>query len=176
MRIGEKITKQDLRLIYEQYYDELIKYLYYRSGIMDLAEDIVQELFVKLWEKRDLIKRETLKSFLYTMASNMMVNHFKRRKVMYNHQNQITKNQITEYKSPHFILEEKEFENKLNKIISALPDGYREVFLMHRIDEFTYQEIAIRLNIGVKAVEKRMSKSIKIIKEQLINKKLTKKS
>ena len=174
--MGEKITKQDLRLIYEQYYDELIKYLYYRSGIMDLAEDIVQELFVKLWEKRDLIKRETLKSFLYTMASNMMVNHFKRRKVMYNHQNQITKNQITEYKSPHFILEEKEFENKLNKIISALPDGYREVFLMHRIDEFTYQEIAIRLNIGVKAVEKRMSKSIKIIKEQLISKKLTKKS
>ena len=176
MRIGEKITKQDLRLIYEQYYDELIKYLYYRSGIMDLAEDIVQELFVKLWEKRDLIKKETLKSFLYTMASNMMMNHFKRRKVMYNHQNQISKDQITEYKSPHFILEEKEFENKLNKIISALPDGYREVFLMHRIDEFTYQEIAIRLNIGVKAVEKRMSKSIKIIKEQLIIKKLTKKS
>ena len=62
---------------------------------------------------------------------------------------------------------EKEFENKLNNAIKALPDGCREVFLMNRIDKLKYGEIAARLDLSVKAIEKRMSKAIGILKEQL---------
>ena len=56
---------------------------------------------------------------------------------------------------------------KLNQVIKALPDGCREVFLMNRIDKLKYDEIAERLELSVKAIEKRMSKALGIIKEQL---------
>ena len=69
--------------------------------------------------------------------------------------------------SPQFSLEEKEFEQKLNDSLKVLPDGCREVFLMNRIDKLKYDEIAQRLDLSVKAIEKRMSKAISILKEQL---------
>ena len=76
MRVSKKLTKKDLRDLYEQYFEPLRGFLYYRTGNFELAEDLVQEVFVKVWDNRDNIKFETVKSLLYTMANNLMINHF----------------------------------------------------------------------------------------------------
>ena len=141
--------------------------MYYKTGDIDLAEDLVQEVFIKVWEKRAEIKMETVKSLLYIIANNLMINHFKHQQVVGNHQSSEGKKRLSEYNSPQFVLEEKEFEKKLNRVLDALPDGCREVFLMNRIDKLKYAEIAERLDLSVKAIEKRMSKAISIIKNQL---------
>jgi len=94
------------------------------------------------------------------------MNHFNHQKVVQRHQNEAPVAD-RHASTPQFELEEKEFEEQLNNSISALPEGCREVFLMNRIDKLKYTEIAERLELSVKAVEKRMSKAISILKEKL---------
>lgn len=167
MEAARSFTKNDLKEVYDQYFESLRSFLYYKTGDIDLAEDLVQEVFIKVWNKRDDIKKETVKSLLYTMANNMMINHFKHKQVVMHHQGEVIAQNRKEIASPQFVLEEKEFEEKLNNVISSMPEGCKEVFLMNRIEKLKYDEIAQRLELSVKAIEKRMSKAISIIKEEL---------
>lgn len=167
MEVEKNFTKNDLKEVYDQHFESLRGFLYYKTGDIELAEDLVQEVFIKIWQKRADIKKETIKSLLFTIGNNLMINHYKHKQVVMGHQGDVIAQNKTEFKSPQFVLEEKEFEAKLNAVIEALPDGCREVFLMNRIDKLKYDEIAERLELSVKAIEKRMSKAISIIKEHL---------
>lgn len=166
MKATRGFNKEDLKSIYDKYFEALRGFLYYKSGDIEVAEDLVQEVFLKVWEKREEIEKGTVKSLLYTMCNNLLVNYFNHQKVVQKHQKEAPTSEKNA-STPQFVLEEKEFETKLNNIISSLPDGCREVFLMNRIDKLKYVEIAERLGLSVKAVEKRMSKAISILKEKL---------
>ncbi|MBV6646932.1 MAG: sigma-70 family RNA polymerase sigma factor [Cyclobacteriaceae bacterium] len=159
--------KEDLKNAYDEYFPVLRNFLYYKTRDTDLSEDLVQEVFIKVWEKRDTIRKDTIKSLLYTMANNLLMNHFNHLKVIHHHEAESGLNESEVVNSPEFVYEEKEFEVKLNMVLQKIPDGSREVFLMNRIDKLKYDEIAKRLEISVKAVEKRMSKALAIIKEEL---------
>ncbi|MEQ9298011.1 MAG: RNA polymerase sigma-70 factor [Cyclobacteriaceae bacterium] len=160
-------SKQDLKSAYDLYFEGLRNFLYYKSGDMALAEDLVQEVFIKVWEKRNTIAKDTLKSLLYTMARNLMINHYNHMKVVKTHVDREVVAESVEVQTPQFKMEEKEFGEKLKRVLEKMPDGSREVFLMNRIDRVKYDAIASRLEISVKAVEKRMSKALSIIREEL---------
>lgn len=160
-------TKEDLREVYETYFESIRNFLYYKSGDIDLSSDIVQEVFIKVWEKRDDIKRETLKSLLFTIANNLLMNHFNHMKVVRAHEGESSAASDKEVNTPQFQMEEQEFGDRLKAVLDKIPDTSREVFLMNRIEKIKYDEIAERLDISVKAVEKRMSKAIAILRENL---------
>ncbi len=159
--------KQDLRTAYDTHFEGLRNFLYYKSGNMALAEDLVQEVFIKVWEKRSTIEKETLKSLLYTIANNMLLNHFNHMKVVKSHAEGESKAVHSTSQTPQFQMEEEEFGKKLQRVLEKIPEGSREVFLMNRIEKIKYDEIATRLELSVKAVEKRMSKALSVIKEEL---------
>lgn len=94
-----------------------------------------------------------------------MINQLKRRQLQFKFQNQ--KQPTQDVKDAVYMIEMQEFDARLQKVLAAIPDGAREVFLMNRIEDMKYREIADRLGISVKAVEKRMSKALQIIREQL---------
>jgi len=151
--------------IFDQYFEAIRNYVYFMCSDSNLAEDIAQDSFVKLWNNRDAIVMSTVKSYLYTIARNLTLNQIKRNKLKYNFLAQTEFG--TENESPEFALEQKEFKEKLENVIASIPEGNREVFLMNRIEGLKYAEIADRLGLSVKAVEKRMSKALKIIKEHI---------
>ncbi len=132
---------------------------------MELAEDLVQDVFLQLWEKKDSIKDETVRAFLFTVAKNDFLKSTRRKKNDLKFRSAIFEN--SENKSPEYILEMKEFDEKLQRIISEIPEKSRAVFLMHRIDGMTYNEIAGNLKVTVKAIEKQMSKALSILNEKL---------
>ena len=167
MQADQTFNKVDLKRIYDEHFDGLRRFLYYKCGEMELAEDLVQEVFIKVWEKRAIIRKESVKSLLFTIANNLLMNHFNHMKVVRSHEGQEIQMGTGHAVSPQFVLEEKEFEEELNRVIGELPDGCREVFLMNRIDKLKYEEIAERLELSVKAIEKRMSKALSILKEEL---------
>jgi RNA polymerase sigma factor, sigma-70 family len=124
---------------------------------MDHAEDLVQEVFVILWEKRGTIKSENLKSYLYTIANNLYIDHYRHKNFNLNLKYDNTGNTS---ESPEYLLEQKEFDAKLQTAIASLSDKERTVFLMNRIDELTFKEIAESLEISVKTIEKRMHNAV----------------
>lgn len=165
---NNSFNKSDLKDCYDLYFEAIRNYIFFKVRDSALSEDIVQETFIKLWKNRENIRKETVKSLLYTIANNTVINHFNHLKVVRTHETEVvaTTGHSSEL-SPQYLLEEKEFEVKLNQIINMIPEGSREVFLMNRIEQLKYAEIAERLELSVKAVEKRMSKALMIIREQL---------
>jgi RNA polymerase sigma-70 factor (ECF subfamily) len=133
----------------------LRNFLFYKFGNKDQAEDLTQEAFIKLWQNCSSVSIEKAKSYIYTIANNSSLNEIKHQKVVLEYENNFTGADKT-YENPEFILEEKQFKDKLLKAIENLNETQRVAFLMHRIDGKKYNEIAEELNISVKAVEKRI--------------------
>ncbi len=158
------INKIEFEHVFNDWYEPIRNFIYYKSGDIRIAEDITQDVFMKVWEKSETIRLESIKSFLYTLANNMFLNRIE-------HQNVHLKFTVN-YKpalfneSPDFELELKEFNQHLQEAISRLDEKKRTVFLMNRIENYTYNEIAESLNITVKAVEKRMEKALSFLRGQ----------
>jgi RNA polymerase sigma factor (sigma-70 family) len=125
----------------------------------------VQETFVKFWENRKKVRPETLKTLLYTIATNLIKNEFKHNQVVYKFERNIQQPQLSEG-ADHKLLSD-EFNNKLQKALAQIPENARIVFLMNRIEGLTYSEIAARLGLSVKAIEKRMSEAIAVLRSKI---------
>lgn len=161
----QKLTPSDYRKLFDEYHDNIRNFLYFKTSNIGMAEDLTQDTFMKLWEVREKIDLKTVKSFLYTVAGNLAINKLKRQQLKYKFINQIDRKTSSE--NPEFIMEMKEYDEKLQSILELIPEGNRTVFLMNRIEGLKYREIAERLGIGIKAVEKRMSKALIVIREKL---------
>lgn len=144
--------------LFSSHAEALINFLYYKTGNYAGAEDLMQDAFATLWKECKKISFEKAKSFLFTVANNSFLNQVKHQKVVLKFE-QKGHSQLSNV-SPQFLLEEAEFKDRLEKAIRDLPEGQRAVFLMNRIDKMKYKEIAERLGLSVKAIEKRMHKAL----------------
>ena len=151
------------RQLFEAYYEPIRHFLYYKCGDMAEAEDLAQETFALAWGKRKSIRQEQAKSYLYTIATNLFINAAKHQQVVMRFQNIPRDDALAP--DPQFELEMKEFSERLTNTIASLPEKQREVFLMNRIEKMTYNEIAERLELSTKAVEKRMHQALKVLRE-----------
>ncbi len=161
------MTKENFKNIFDTYFDEIRRYLFYRSGDEELATDITQECFLKLWEKRDKIKLESVRGLLFKMASDLFINNYHHQK----RTNQLFQNISFEEQdySPEEILSFEQLKEKYESLIIRMPEKQRTVFLMSRIDGLMYKEIAERLELSVKAVEKRMTIALNYLRTSLIS-------
>lgn len=142
----------------------IFNYIYYKFGNQEKAHDAVQEAFVKLWENCAKVAPEKAKSYVYTVANNLYLNVIKAEKVRLKY---ASKTLDTSHESPEFLMEEQEFKAKLEHALNSLPDNQRTTFLLNRIDEKKYAEIAEMEGVSVKAIEKRMHLALKTLREQI---------
>ena len=142
--------------IYKQYAQQLYRFLIYSFKDKTLSEDITQTVFLKLWDTCDQFELQNIKSLIFTMGKNLSLNELKRAAYTQGEPS----NEIRFSESPEEVLEEKQFKEKLTNAIDQLQENERVVFLMNRIDQLTYREIADRLEISQKAVEKRMHNAL----------------
>jgi len=154
--------------IFKEYIQSLNNYLYYKTGDKNMAQDLAQEAFSKLWQNCASVAFASAKGYVFKTANNLMLNQFEHKKVVLKFQ-QIPRTDRSN-ESPEFLLEEKEFKEQLENAISQLPEKQRVVFLMSRIDKKTYKEIAAVLGISKQAVEKRIYKALDTLR--LISKKI----
>lgn len=160
------LRKEEFKELFDKNFDEIRNYLFYRCGDKELATDITQDCFLKLWEKRNNINLRQVKGLLYKMASDLFINSFHQQKrtqkifesIQFNHDDN----------SPEEILSFEQLKNKYEKLIEVMPENQRVVFLMSRIDGLQYKEIAEKLGLGVKAVEKRMGIALNYLRTALI--------
>ena len=143
-------------------------FAYYKCGDDEAALDLVQDAFTKIWENCSKIDFTKAKTYLFTSINNLFLNTIKHQKVVLQYAKEAP-NLDTNNQSPEYLLEEEEFKQKLTTAIASLSEAQREVFLLNRIDGKKYREIAELLDISQKAVEKRMSGALQILKSQIEN-------
>ena len=142
----------------------VFNYIYYKFGNEEKARDAVQEAFVKLWENCARVTPEKAKSFVITVANNLYLNVIKAEKVRLKHRKEGT---TTDRQDPEFLMEERQFREKLEQALAALPENQRTTFLLNRIDGKKYAEIAEMEGVSIKAIEKRMHLALKMLREKI---------
>jgi RNA polymerase sigma-70 factor (ECF subfamily) len=159
------LTKEIFKILFEKHFDTLRNYLYYRIGNEESATDIAQDAFMRIWEKQLIKSPDNAVGLIYKIAGDILISKYRRQQVEIKFQKSLNPNQL-DY-SPEDEFQFEELQQKYEKAISTLAEKQRIVFLMSRNDELKYNEIAERLNISNKAVEKRMSKAIAFLKEEM---------
>jgi len=152
--------------LYKEHANALFKYLYYKFGSESNAKDLTQEAFLKLWDKCKDVAPEKARGFLFTVASNQMLNDLAKAKTALNYA-QHSDGRTTTPENPQFILEEQEFMQRLQAALGELSEDLRVTFLLNRVEGKKHQEIADMLGISRKAVEKRIYKALDILRSQL---------
>lgn len=151
--------------IFKKYSTDLHDFLYYKFGSQLNPQDKMQEAFVKLWENCAKVAPNKAKSFLFTTANNLMLNEYAHQKVVLKHR-QIKPKHSTHI-DPEFILQEKQYGEKLERALSNLTEAQRVAFLMNRVEGKRFKEIAELLDISTKAVEKRIYGALKKLREDI---------
>jgi RNA polymerase sigma-70 factor (family 1) len=132
----------------------------------ELARDIVQEAFLKLWEKSDTIDiQSSIKSYLFRTAANLAINKYKKEsRVVRQEELLATSEHNTRVENR---AEEKEFEQYIHYAIDSLPPQCRRVFTLSRFNDMSPPDIAQHLNISINTVYTHLTMAIRIIKERL---------
>jgi len=159
------LTDKEFSCLFNDWFDPLRRYVYYRCGDPDLATDIAQETFVRVWEKQLVPNGRKATGLLYKIAGDLMISHYRKVKVRMNYRGNLIGTDLES--SPEENLVFKELLEQYNQLLVRMPEKQRTVFLLSRVDNLTYDDIASRLGIGVKAVEKRMSLALKLVRKEL---------
>lgn len=160
-------SKEDgISFIYDRYSIKLLRFI--NSYIKDytLAQDILQETFIAIWNTRKNITTDTkIDKLLFTISKNKSLNAL--RSLNNRNKHTVTESKLgvdMNYMAISYIetnsLEDHDIENQVNRLYQSLPEIYRTTFSLSRIDGLTYNEIALKLDISTKTVEKRISKAL----------------
>jgi len=141
--------------LYYMYAEKLYGFLWRKISNEDLAKDLVQDLFFKLWQNRkNLDKNQSIKAYLYRSANNLAIDHYRKKKIFIS--DEIEETHFGNYKLDMSF----EVESEILKEINKLPEMQRKVFLLSRFEELKYREIAEFLGISHKTVESHISKAL----------------
>ena len=154
--------------VFESHFKLLRNFLIFKFRDVERAEDTAQNAFVILWENCSKLQPEQAKSFLFTTAIRLSLNLIKHDKVVTNFE-LMSRPRSAHYESPEFLLLESELQKQLEKAINDLPEKQRTVFLMNRLEDQSYREIAELLDMSIKTVEKRMHAALVSLRKVVKN-------
>jgi RNA polymerase sigma-70 factor (family 1) len=152
--------------LYRKYYKSLVLASDKYVREVDIAKEIVQDVFMKIWETPFELNNDcTLKSYLYRTVINYSLNHLKREVNINQHHLKIA-NQVS-YESLEAIQEEQELKIIIYREIEQLPSKCKQVFKLSRFEGLKYKEIAVLMGISEKTVENHMIKALKTLRERI---------
>ena len=160
------LNKKEFKDLYDKYFDSIRKFVYYRCGDMEMASDVAQDVFMKVWEKRSFLDGKDIKLLLYKIAADFYTDSY-RRKMRFMNVEQRISTTYDETCSPEDEMNFNELIATYTKALEQMTDKRRTVFLMSRDDGMKYAEIADNLRISVKSVEKHMSGALQFLKKKL---------
>lgn len=157
---------------FEQLFKAHFKALHaYANAILkdeDDAEEIVQNMFLKFWEKRDLLTVQTsLKAYLYKCVYHDSLNFLKHQKIKNKYQDFASYTMNTKNEPASSKVEMTELTFNIGLALNKLPEQCRTIFQMSRFEELKYKEIADRLGLSVKTIENQMGKALRILRLEL---------
>ena len=157
---------------FDQLFDRYSQRLYRFSKSLlknhEDAEGIVQEVFFRIWKKRDeLNEKKSFQSFLFSISYNLIVDQFRQRVKDQKYEQFIIKQAQQNYLNPENNLEYKELKNQVKKAVNELPERRKKIYRLSREKGLSYKEIASLLQIKSKTVENQLNLALKHIRKRL---------
>lgn len=160
-------NKEAFSLLFQKYYTDLV--LFCGNFVRDKSscEDIVQSIFLKLWNDRKNIRIETsLKSYLLRAVRNSCFDEFRHLEIVRQYESDPDHSVLDSYDTENYILYS-DLSAHLQQALDQLPAAYREAFEMNRFEGLKYREIAVRLNVSERTVEVRVGKALEMLRKLL---------
>ncbi|MEL6864674.1 MAG: RNA polymerase sigma-70 factor, partial [Bacteroidota bacterium] len=166
LKADERSALQEL---FQQHYPSVCRTIYRFVQEKNMVEDLAQEVFIRIWEKRHQLEIKTsIGAYINRMAINEAIAHFRKQKRRQMDPELTIK---AGYGNPTISSEDlymgKELKVQVTEAINSLPPRCRTIFQLSRFEELSYREIAERLDISIKTVENQMGKALKILRELL---------
>jgi RNA polymerase sigma-70 factor (ECF subfamily) len=138
-------------------------------GDVDVAQDLVQDVFCKFWEKQPQLEiKISLKAYLYKSVFNHSLNYLKKVKRTDEREALFYSSAYTEQNNVESQLDLKETNLLVQRAIDSLPSACRAVFVLSRFEQMSHKEIAVQLDISTKTVENQIGKALKHLRKYLI--------
>lgn len=153
------LNKDQFQEAFNFYYDSICRDLLLFTTDFDLIEDVVQNIFIKLWEERENYKVDTLKTFLFVSSRNRLFNELRNSKNRERLLSDFYVDEATFEKSKE-IIDQTEFNAYLSRAVAKLTPRVQEVYKLSREKGFTYRQIASVLNISINTVENHMGQAL----------------
>ncbi|MEJ7644746.1 MAG: RNA polymerase sigma-70 factor [Chryseolinea sp.] len=152
--------------VFDACYESLCEYAFTILRDSDESEDIVQTMFIKLWERRgDLDIKHSIKSYMFRAVYNQCINQLEHKTVKKKHYDRTQFNLSGTIQHPEVFIDE--LDDKIRETVELLPPQCRTIFIMSRYEELRYAEIAERLNISVNTIQNQVCKALKILRVEL---------
>lgn len=161
------LTKESFERLFRAQYESLCRFAASYVKDADAAQEIVQEVFVNVWQKRETMDpAKELKTYLFTSVRNRSLNHLRDNR---KYRSEFLDIELEAQEPVHegLLSDYSETEKRIREAMQRLPERCRQVFELSRFEELKYREIAGRLGISVKTVEVQMSKALKILRDEL---------
>lgn len=169
--IAWRIRKGDIgqfESLFRSSYVSLVKYARTLVKDQDTAEEIVQDLFVRIWQEKEKIKIESsLSGYLFRSVHNKCLHYIEHRKVVERHAEEMSTGKPDTNEDPSEILQYKDLQARIGRILERLPERCGTIFCMSRFEGLKYSEIAEKLSVSVKTVEASMGRALKEFRKEL---------
>ena len=162
------------QLIISNYYslhrDELVSFIAVRIADADEAEDIVQDIFLRLLRGHQLITPQTLPALIYTMARNAVSDYYRRRRVYEEYEHYLRPSALSPQPSvddTESIFSAQQLMERMERSLARLPKACCEIYRLHIYDGMKVSDIAQELSLPYKQVENRLGQARKAVRQQL---------
>jgi RNA polymerase sigma-70 factor (ECF subfamily) len=154
--------------LFKKYVESLFAFVVSITKNSFIAEEITQEVFSKVWEKRGRIEEHySFKAFLFSVTYNETISYLRKQKSEKNKIASYTSMKAFDSNETEYEVEFRNLESLANQVIDSLPDKRRQIFKMSREQGLTNKEIADELQISIKTVENQMTSALKVLREKL---------
>jgi RNA polymerase sigma-70 factor, ECF subfamily len=168
MKFLSSDPEQSIRRLFDAHFHLLVLSAFRYINDYDQAEDIVQDVFVKVWQNFDDLKQvEDLKAYLFKAVKNSSLNYLRHLKVKQKFSINSEELLTAFGKSPEECKTDEETRNRIHQAVNKLPDPWREAFVLSKYDDLKYHEIAREMDISQKTVEKYISKALQFLRHEL---------
>lgn len=165
LQLGDQVAYTS---IYDRYVFTLLNHAYNKTRNREEARDIVQEVFTRLWARRQQIQITTnVAGFLYTSVQHIIIDQFVHSKVKDKYFASILSFAAQSHEATDYRTRENQLADIIEKEIAGLPPKMREIFELSRKHHLSHKEIAERLNIAEQTVSKQVSNALKILRIKL---------
>lgn len=166
-------SKDAFEILFHSHYEQLCRYAWRQGVPTDVAEDLVQDVFLGLWsDRQQLGKITSLTAYLYGATRHAVLNHARRKRVVRKTLDRAqSRNEPLGFGTPAVLPDrahdQREFESTVTRAVRSLPHRCRESFLLHRDGDLTYAEVGQLMGVSPKTVKTQIGRALAVLRNAL---------